>query len=70
MTQTCIQKTTTKQMQFLRQGMDNVRHIPTMVLPKLDIGTIGKPITNTIKLHHHSCYKNTDPQNETKEQLL
>jgi hypothetical protein len=48
-------KTTTKQMQLLRQGMDNVRHIPTMVLPRLGIGTIRKPVTNTIKLQNNSC---------------
>ena len=55
-------------MQFLRQGVGNIRQIPTMVLPKLDIGTIGKPITNTINnKYHHPYYKSIGPEHENQE---
>ena len=66
-TQTRIQETTPKQMHLLQQDVHSIRRVPSMVLPWLDTGTIGKPITNQIKNHHRSCYENTEPETQPKE---
>ena len=58
---------TPEQMQFLRQSMGDIRQIPTMVLPRLDIGTIEEPITNMIRTHHHLHCEDTETNPEYQE---